>query len=952
MTAHRRYLLLIVLALMVSAPLALGGPLATDGLPPAGCWTSDGGGPARTAEARGPGIRGALESAWTFETKGTIEGEPLVWGPRVLISVRDSESCRTLHLLRLADGVEVGSRTFETRQPLLTSVWDGVVLLRSAPRAFQALALAHDSLSTLWTKELPSQIRGLLITGRQVWVSTSRAAFRFELGAGEPTWTADGGWRGSPSLRGDRLYLVRSIGRTGRLVALHHETGEELSAARGSDKSWPLPGQTDPRRIAVYEKMVMVHTPNRMGRGGGTLNLGFATQTADGAPDLTFSWLWELIGDSVRWEDGWTGLNLYPGEKAGLTKTHPDGTYFPLAIEGVDHTKRLWPSRVGSLVYFGNVVADIDSEVCLGSLPGSVTGRVVPLTDTLLVPRAPGTIEALVVGDGHTSLFFTDTGPRSFSGRVVLASGAIVPGAFEWDEPSGGLRLEGKKAAWPPSEILVALDADGGILACGSLDSLPAGLAMLDRAELAAKLADLANRARSTRDPELLDRLIFKAVLFGATEKAVAPAVTRLERIRSSRHPQAPIKSKVLAIEKELATFVEPQPRGFEDLLESLGNDVPPRLRIGLLRRVLAENPSNKSALEEVRAMLPEGLTLPAEFPALSWLEFLDVAARCPVKVLVPPKPGELDLPPGRRMLGVLGASWRPDLIGVESEQLLVLTPVDRPASVARCLSLGELVCSTLSSWFATGTHDRATHWPMLLLIHDSKREYREETARSRAGEGLGGLREHLGHYSPGEELSRMFVPGDESSFRTVMDVFAHELTHQWLEERCPLVGGQDRGRGMLDSGGSGFFIVEGMATLMEEFVFDLEARTARLRSRPRRPFIVAAAGPDVLLPWETFYDLGHEDFVKLSEVPNRKIPANSICGEMNVSEISLFYAQACATTIYLFAGEEGRHREKLMEYVGAYYRGDAPKVKEYFGMPPAELGGKARGFIRELLKK
>jgi len=192
-----------------------------------------------------------------------------------------------------------------------------------------------------------------------------------------------------------------------------------------------------------------------------------------------------------------------------------------------------------------------------------------------------------------------------------------------------------------------------------------------------------------------------------------------------------------------------------------------------------------------------------------------------------------------------------------------------------------------------------------------------------------------------------MFVPGKEADFREVMSTFAYELTHQWLEERCPLVGGDARGRRILESGGRGFWIVEGTATLVEELVFDLERRTARLRPRPQRTLPVAAAPEKVLLPWKEFFRLGHDGFAKLSEAEDRAIPESEHFGALKVAEVGLFYAQSCAVCVYLFAAEDGKHREELMEYVGAYYRGESPRIADYFGLTPAELGRRARAFAK-----
>ena len=62
---------------------------------------------------------------------------------------------------------------------------------------------------------------------------------------------------------------------------------------------------------------------------------------------------------------------------------------------------------------------------------------------------------------------------------------------------------------------------------------------------------------------------------------------------------------------------------------------------------------------------------------------------------------------------------------------------------------------------------------------------------------------------------------------------------------------------------------------------------------------------------------------------------------------MNFFYDQSAATCAYLFYGDEGRLRDRFIEYIGAYYRGECPPVKDAFDMDAATLGEKVVEFAR-----
>src|SRR5206468_5356567 len=99
---------------------------------------------------------------------------------------------------------------------------------------------------------------------------------------------------------------------------------------------------------------------------------------------------------------------------------------------------------------------------------------------------------------------------------------------------------------------------------------------------------------------------------------------------------------------------------------------------------------------------------------------------------------------------------------------------------------------------------------------------------------------------------SRIFLPASKDAFRQVMFTYAHELTHHWIQERCPLFRPSEAG-GSDDE--PGYWIVEGMAEMVAQFRWDLANRTFEtLDPRGEALDTVASAAPEHLVPRERLF--------------------------------------------------------------------------------------------------
>jgi hypothetical protein len=73
--------------------------------------------------------------------------------------------------------------------------------------------------------------------------------------------------------------------------------------------------------------------------------------------------------------------------------------------------------------------------------------------------------------------------------------------------------------------------------------------------------------------------------------------------------------------------------------------------------------------------------------------------------------------------------------------------------------------------------------------------------------------------------------------------------------------------------------------------------------------------------------------------------------GAVQATPANLFYDQAAATVHFLYHGENGAYRERLLDYVTHWYTAKKPMlvIDAAFGMTPAELGRKVEAYAAQV---
>ncbi len=512
--------------------------------------------------------------------------------------------------------------------------------------------------------------------------------------------------------------------------------------------------------------------------------------------------------------------------------------------------------------------------------------------------------------------------PAAVGDTVVLKDGRILEGAVVREETA--LRAEG--SAVPLRQVLLWEDA-------GGRPSYAPSHAALLRA-----YGTLANRETIRRCREAFP----KAVEAGDA----AAAFALLQRAEEAGLEMKDAEAWQAQAEKTAQTgsFEPPPDTALADLLAARAQvcrDAGEGERwLQLLRSTLRAAPDHAAAQGLLAEAAPANWKIGT---ARDWLDWRLEVMGDRVRLLDRRHP---DMDRARSF-------WTTDLFGFENPVVALLTNLKNPEIVGKCLRLSGLTCRALEEMFATDDPKREGSDPLVIYLYATLEEY---VAKSGAGVGGGhggmplGLT--LGHYNPAENISRFYWFERPDAERTVTTTFVHELTHHWIERACPRFTAQDRER---SAATPGFWIVEGFAVFMEEARFDVP-RAAWTHFDPHAESldsVVTLKRASKLLDWKKLYPLNQIEFAGLGKNFDVRVRRRWALRDFGFSETNCFYQQAGATCQFLYWGEGGAYRKRLLDFVTAYYTGDKDKtsIPAAFGLEPEALGAKVEAFAEAVAK-
>lgn len=858
-----------------------------------GRWYVDGGNAAHNASTGNPALLRRPLLAWQVPAGGTILGEPLVWDRHVVIALRISDKRRGIEVRRLEDGSLVGQRALDSTIDPSPTIWGNDIVWR-VPDGLELLRIGAKGVELVTRMPKAKVVGPPVRLGTRVYAAVDGSVTCMRASDFRVIWRSSGrDFVGPLAIAGDVVCAAVSSAVQFRLVTLDRRTGEPLGSCDEFRLTKAVDGELQ-LQLAGAELLV------RLGTGNLFADFSAAKFQLNGLslrlPLLATGKLVPCSVPMMRALDRRWHVGLYAtpqGQQLGLFAAGEDNGMRLDTCELHRELAKVPPTLAGEVMYFGACAVDITSRRILWRLARDGDQ---PLPKSRAIP----------------------------AGRTLLLA----------DER----RLLALREDAPPDPITAELH---GVWLTGLRD----------------RLVKLVDDAIATADWDLAGDLLGRCRELEANEDWA----TKRERDLAAKSQDK--KAKVDAGKASLVrTNAEAAgARALDDVHRSLAawSERPPLDRRQALRFVLNRDAGHAGAAAEVRGLLPADVTPPEPFRAADWLDFLDAAAHTKVAFL-DVKAGELTadgLDPivaqCKQQLLEWRSRWRPDLQALQSPRLLLFSPIATPGSLARSLATGELVCDLLESMFAEQPRVRQDLRPMMVFIYADKQEYLRESKKL----GVEDVDWTAGYYSDMLQetfaKSRLYVPSDDVGFATVLPTLAHELTHHWLNDRCqafvpdpvaPRVGAK------------AFWIVEGFASLVEQFEFDFARRTFRLAGGDlERADVVASASASQLLDWDGLVRMSRLEFARLTRDRREvDVPSSLRLGEsFRTRRVSLFYAQSAMLARYLYEAEGGKHKKALLDYVAAYYTGRQQDLDfaKAFGVAAKELGPKVAAHAKALVQ-
>ena len=275
---------------------------------------------------------------------------------------------------------------------------------------------------------------------------------------------------------------------------------------------------------------------------------------------------------------------------------------------------------------------------------------------------------------------------------------------------------------------------------------------------------------------------------------------------------------------------------------------------------------------------------------------------------------------------------------------LLFIRDTD-PAVCGKALRLAEQTVRVLQVFLHDGEPDvvSSDSSRLEIRIHKSRADYlAEEPVRGqKAGVWTAGF------FSPRDGVSHFYVDrsrtkGGTPDIEELTRVLTHEFTHHYMTGRW--APGFMRATGSVEqSGGPGFWVVEGMAEFVQHQFDHMDEREPRFDNDNVQGNDATAQARKAnfktrFLGMATFIDMTQSNFQSLSDEPLGMIKLRHSPGVQGCSERNLWYDQAGALTYFFLQKKGPEMRKKFVKYVADHYAGNSHvPAWTYFGYASAE---------------
>ncbi len=902
-----------------------------------------------------------LAEAWTTRLGGRLVGEVLTWDDHAVALVRlDERSCRLLQIDLIDGRISAKSRKLMVTAEPEVAIWGRRAVVTLPNEGFLGFGLTRSLVTQKWRVEYDRSVGSPILLHDELYVLRGGRLCCYGWRSREPRWESGDHYVGRFAIMADEIFVLRDSFGSISLDVIDKATGTRLARHsigtidQREESCRPLVQLSNDRMFVSLPG----HHPMTSGRSGNAAV--FERKLVSGRSRLRMMRDITTMGPAIlngidivhrdpwgRWGDGWYGADEEFSPLLALRSRRP------LMFEDLETAL-----QTREHIWFGDLAVETTTFKIVRNREHRELTRPVPGLGMLLMQNP--------AADSITALRPPLDAPRAAAkmdvpaGRAFLRDDEIFAGRLVVDPEPGTVTRHDEKGRTKSAkldDLLLLEGADGRILYFASEAALLRGLAMLGRQENARLALGFAERARAARSIDKLERALGKALDHGVDEKVMQPFYRDLQELKKESATADPELLEVA--EKWIRNEMRLQGLSYwQRMVWLLEEDFEAAVRN--LELTIEQYDGNEATIADMRAMIPEQIRPEGEFKPSEWFDFIVAARRRPIDVVLPQAEVEDRKEKARagrspaakadevqQALAAARKDWRDDLVGIVSENMLIITPVTNASGVAGSLMVGELVCGELTRLFGGVRKSRRR---MVIHLFESAEEFAADSRRR----GMPDPELVLGYYSPEENISRLYMPPVDILSVEVVEVVAHELTHHWMTSRSPVMTDEQAARHSALS--PAFWVVEGLAVMMQELVYDQRRGEVRRDLQRSESLDVVANCPEhALVPWQALALANQLQFLRIIEDP---APISGLeisltwrlFFKRSPSMANLFYAQAGALCHYLMNAEGGRHRARLIALIGAHYRGETGKwrSKTAFRSTEAELGEKVRAWAKE----
>lgn len=495
---------------------------------------------------------------------------------------------------------------------------------------------------------------------------------------------------------------------------------------------------------------------------------------------------------------------------------------------------------------------------------------------------------------------------------------------------------EKRRKTEPLRAYLLVEKDDGTLVWAPHLRARIRGYVALARASQCESLAKLVKDAVRARDHVLARRLYERCMDLGLGYKDSESLRKRVEKLEAKPRKAKPDKVEaVRAAERAIDAQVA-------DLLARRAATAIPKDRVAglrILREALRRAPAHEGANKLLAAQAPASFALG---DARAWLDFHLEVERHGFKFGTGE---ELELKRARH-------HWRPDLYGVGSDEVFLITAMRDFELVGRCLGHGHLVCRMLSSLFKTDQPVQRERGPLTLFLYMDKKAYKDHSGDYRPIYDPRYLDWSTGHWSARDDISRFHWPRDADEERRFLYVFRHTIAVHWMHARNPLYSVGQASRSWKSPA---YWLDIGFIELVAQGHFDVERGTwdlwnPRCRNLDSLQALVRQQRAK-LHDWGNVFLWSNRQTSGLPGKNAIRIVRRWSLWSWLLSPYHVWRDQAASAFRCLWFAEQGKHRPRLLQAIAAQYRGERERLdpKTVSGLTSAELGRKTEEFAKKV---